>query len=61
MDGNDDLLFTVYAGKETYKEIEEMMTDIAGKIGELEKRTADTSEIDKIIELFFKSPRVGKR
>lgn len=59
-DGNDDLLFTVYAGKQAYSEVEDIMTTIAAKINALEKRTADSSEIDKIIELFFNSSRVEK-
>ncbi len=59
-DGNDDLLFTVYAGKQAYPEVEQIMTDIAAKTGALEKRTADTREIDKIIELFFNSPGIRK-
>lgn len=60
-DGSDDLRFTVYAGKQAYPEVEEIMTDMATRIGALEKRTADTRETDKIIELFFNSPGIGKR
>jgi len=54
-DGNDDLLFTVYAGKQAYTEVEAIITDIASNMGKLEKRTADIREIDKIIRLFFDS------
>lgn len=56
-DGSDDLRFTVYAGKQAYPEVEEIMTDM---IGMVEKKKAGTHELEKLIELYFNAPEVGK-
>jgi len=59
-DGSDDLRFTVYAGKQIYPEVEEIMTDMATRIGMVEKKKAGTHELEKLIELYFNAPEVGK-
>ena len=54
--GSDELLFTIYSGKEVYPDLESIITDIISRTGQIEKKVADSKETDEIVALYFKYP-----
>lgn len=59
--GSDDLLFTIYSGKEVYNDLESIITDIISETGQIEKKVADSKETDEIVDMYFSYPRFRKR
>ena len=53
-DGKDDLVFTVYSGNEIKKQIEEIIQNSLPKVLKIKRLDADSKEVDRLIDSYFR-------
>ena len=60
-DGKDDLIFTVYSGNEIIKQIEEIILNSLPKGLKIKRIKADSKEVDRLIDSYFRDWRTIKK
>lgn len=60
-DGKDDLVFTIYSGMKIFDQIEAAVIESLPKSKKVNKLSASSEEVDKLIASYFKDWRVVKR
>ena len=60
-DGKDDLVFTIYSGKKIFDQIEAAVTESLPKSEKVNKLSASSEEVNKLIASYFRDWRVAKR